>query len=315
MAIKYGDWQSMPDYREGWQDKNKSSVVGAIKALDLTTRVPGLKEISNKVHEGEDYIMTGANRVLEPILQAESAGAGQADPIRQTLSKVDPERHKMYQDWWNSHGADVAAIAAISYFTGGAAANALGPSAGAGAGSGAAAAAPAASGGAGAAGGTAGLGAAATSAITPTTFSALSGVGAGAGAGAAGSTTGALVGASSITPALVNAGAGIAGASGAGTLGTAGTLAATNAITPTLASIGAGQGSAGLSAINKVANAVKTGNQYRSNISKFVQPNNEKQRSYNQANALAQRIVNEEQPKNEKIKKISNQIMINRFRR
>jgi len=298
--IDYGDWRNQPDYREGWQDKNKSSVVGMIRALDLTQKLPVIGEVSKKLHEGEDYLITGANRVLAPALNFESKTLGQADPIRQTLSKVDPERHKAYQDWWNNHGGDIALIAALTYATGGAAAGASN------------AGAPAASGGAGAAGGTAGFGAAGSAAITPAFQSTAIGAGAGA---TAGTTTGSLVGAGAITPAFASgAYQGVAGASGAGTLGTAGTAAATNAVTPALASLGGSP--AGI--LSKAANVAKTANKYdayRSNISKAYQPSKEKEVARQKELQLAEMIRNNQPDRVGNINKLTGQIVMNKYNR
>jgi hypothetical protein len=262
------DYTKTPDYRDGWVDPNTSAIGGLVgntfgvnagDSSGLLGYGPAGAELANM-----NTILTGTNRVLAPILSAESAGPGQADPIRQTLQQSDPETHKQYQSWWNNHGGDIAAIAAATYFTGGAAGSAI-------QGSEAAAAAPAAGGAAGAAGGTASLGAAGAAAITPE----LAYGGAAAGAGAAGSTTGSLVGAGAITPAFASgAYGGAAGAFGSGTLGAAGTAAATNALTPSLASLGTA--GAGTSALDKIVNAAKQANKfdkYRSNIMKIANPN------------------------------------------
>jgi hypothetical protein len=257
------DYTKTPDYREGWQDPNKSAIgglVGSTFGVDPTNwgSSPATGELALM-----NTVLTGANRVLAPVLSAEAAGPGQADPIRQTLSHVDPETHKSYQSWWNNHGGDIAAIAAATYFTGGAAGKAIAASE---------SAAPAAGAGAveGAAGGTASLGTAGAAAITPE----LAYGGGAAGAGAAGSTTGSLVGAGAITPAFASgAYGGTAGAFGSGTLGAAGTAAATNALTPSLASLGT---AAETSVLGKVINAAKQANKfdkYRSNIMKVANPN------------------------------------------
>ena len=305
----WGDWRKMPDYREGWSDPNSSAIGGLIGntfGVDQNNPVTGELFVLNRV-------LSGANQILAPVLKAESEGPGQADPIRQTLSQVAPETHKQYQDWWNNHGGDVAAIAAATYFTGGAAGAALQSgegAAGAGGAGAAAAAAPAASGGAGAAGGTAGLSAAGAAAITPELAYAggaaggLAGAGGGAAAGglagAAGSTTGSLLAANAITPALSTigleaAGPGIAGAAGSGTLGTAGSAAASNAVTPYLASIG--EGSQGISALGKAAQAIRYGNTYRSNIMNLMKTDSHADLNRNKQLQLAEIIANSRQPK------------------
>lgn len=296
--INWGQWQSMPDYREGWKDKNKSSIVGIIRALDLTQKIPGIGEVSKTIHEGEDRVMTGLNRALAPLLKFESETVGQADPIRQTLSKVAPETHKRYQDWWNNHGADVAAIAALTYVTGGAGAKAA---AGAGSGTGAATgatAAPAASGGATASGGLAGSTAAATQAISPVLAS---------------------LGGGTAAPASIGSvtGGGLASAAAPGTLGAAGTSAAMNALTPAFATFGA----ATPSTAQGIFNAAKQGNAYRSNISKVQATDTgptDEQRNRAMKESLAQQILKSgerkpEDQKDKKIKNMANNIMMNRF--
>jgi len=293
--INWGQWQSMPDYREGLKDKNKSAIVGVIRALDLTQNVPVIGEASKFIHEGEDRVITGVNRALAPILKFESETGGQADPIRQTLSKIAPEQHKRYQDWWNNHGADIAAIAAITYATAGAGTSAA---AGGGGGTASTTAAPAAST-VGGGGGLAGSTTAAVNAITPSTFSALSGIG----GGAAGGTT-----AGSVT------GGGLASAAGTGTLGAAGTSAAMNALTPAFATFGATTPSTA----SGVLNAIKQGNNYRSNINTLRGSSDtgldDQQRNRVMAESLAQQILKsgekQEQPK---IKRMAANIMMNRF--
>jgi len=291
--VNWGQWQSMPDYREGWKDKNKSSIVGLIRSLDLTQKIPGIGEVSKTVHEGEDRVLSGVNRVLAPILSFESETGGQADPIRQTLSKVSPETHKRYQDWWNNHGGDIAAVAALTYLTAGAG-TAAATSGGGGAATGATAA-PAASGGATASGGLAGSTAAATQAITPSLAS---------------------LGAGTAAPASVGSvtGGGLASAAAPGTLGAAGTSAAINALTPAFATFGATTPSTASS----IYNAAKQGNAYRSNISKLQSTDTgptEEQRSRGMAESLAQQILKsgERKPEDYKIKRMANNIMMNRF--
>ena len=310
--VNWGNWQSLPDYREGWQDKNKSAI-GRILKMDPTSK---WNPVSKTLHEGEDRILTGVNRVLAPVLQFESQTVGQADPIRQTLSKIAPETHKQYQDWWNNHGADVAGIAALTYFSGGAAAGALGSSGGGAAAGGAtaASAAPAASGAAGAAGGAGAIGAAGSAAITPAFASGAAG--AGAGAGVAGSTTGSLIGASALTPAFASGAIpGITGAAGLGTLGTAGTSAATAALTPGFASLG----SVAPSFASKAYNFGKQANEYRGNIEKLRGTETgptDQQRSYKAANDLAFRILKsgEKAPNTSTAKKITNELFNRRLR-
>jgi len=285
--INWGQWQSMPDYRAGMVNKNRSAI-GAILKMDPTSK---WNPVSKTLHEGEDRILTGANQVLAPILKFESETGGQADPIRQTLSQIAPETHKQYQDWWNNHGADIAAIAALTYVTGGAGTKAA---VGAGETTGATAA-PAASGSSLSTGGLAGSTAATTNAITP----ALAYAGGVAEPVTAGSVTG----------------GGILSASAPGTLGAVGTNAALQALTPAFATYGASTG-AGSAALKGIRQA----NAYRANINTIKGTDtapSDKQRYNAMAEQLSQQILKsgEKGPQNDKMKKMANQIYMNRFAR
>lgn len=303
--VDWGDWQQMPDYRSGWKDKNKSSIGSLITYLDPHTslgKMPFLKNIdflekgSNFHQEGNDRLWTGANRVLEPVMKVLSKGGKYTDPVQGSLSMTFPEQHQGITDWATTHGADVAAIVAATYFSGGAAAGALG--AGAGAGAGAA---------------TSGLGAAGSAAITP----ALASLGAAAAPAAASGTAGlAAAGSAAITPALASL-AGSAASTGmlSGGLGLAGTAAANSMLTPSLASLGTAAAEPGLlSTVKDIYGYASKGKDYYSNLNNFAKNNGptDQQRYNQQAGAMADRILNANKPQTAR-QKVSNQLMINKF--
>lgn len=299
--VNWSDWQQMPDYRSGWRDKNKSSIGSIITYLDPHTslgympvfkNVDFLRQGSDFSMKGNEALWTGANRVLEPILTAESKILGKYDPVRYSLSKAFPEQHANVTNWVNTHGADAAAIAAATYFTAGAAGAAVGSAAGGGAaatGAGGAAAGSALGGGA-AASGTGAISALGSAAITPA-FS--STVGAGLSSSAA---------------------AGAAGL-GYGGLGAAGTAAGLSAITPALASLGTAGSSLGLLGSLKAAyGTVKPYTSMASNIKSFADANKaptDRERYASQAGAMAERVLQagEETAR----QRIAKQLVINKF--
>jgi hypothetical protein len=302
MTINWGDYQQMPDYRAGWIDKNRNAFGGLLRTFDPMTYVPGLNAPANAAHDIGGNFVSGVNRILSPVVgaaqdftQATTPGMKQ---VQQATGMEGIDRFVRDKPF------DAAALAAASFFTGGAAAEALGPSA--------AAAAPAASGGAGAMGGMSSASAAGSAAITPA-FQSGAVAGSGLGAGAAGSTTGSLVGASSITPALSSgAYGGMAGAAGASTLGTAGTAAATGLLTPSMNTLGTGTGLMG--SLKPYTDGANTADRFRRNFNNVSQPNQDEARLRKQQNALAQRIIDDPQPKRN-VKRISDQIMMNNFQK
>jgi hypothetical protein len=301
MTINWGDYQQMPDYRAGWVDKNKNAFGGLLRAMDPMTYAPGIGVTANAAHDAGGEFVSGVNKALSPVVgaaqdftQATTPGMKQ---VQQSTGMDGIDRFVRDKPF------DAAALAAASFFTGGAAANAMG------AGS---AAAPAASGGAGAMGGMSSASAAGSAAITPA-FQSGAVAGSGLGAGAAGSTTGSLVGASSITPALSSgAYGGMAGAAGAGTLGTAGTAAATGLLTPSMNTLGTGTGFMG--SLKPYTDGANTADRFRRNFNNVSQPNQDEARLRKQQNALAQRIIDDPQPKRN-VKRISDQIMMSNFQR
>lgn len=300
--MNFGDWQSMPDYREGWVDKKKNAFGSLLRAADPMTYVPGVNVTANAAHDIGGEFVTGANRVLSPIVKG----------TNQVLEATTPGVKKMHEAvpmlgninrFAEDKPFDAAALAAATFFTGGAAAKGIG----------AMSAAPAASGGAGAMGGLSSAGAAGSAAITPSFMSGAA-AGGGMGAGAAGSTTGALVGASSITPALASGTyGGMAGASGLGTLGTAGTAAATSALTPGFATMGAGYGA--MDTAKSFMNKASEANSYRKNFSQFSGPDTDKIRANTQANAFAQKILDSNSVPTTNIKRIADKISMKRWER
>jgi hypothetical protein len=301
--MNFGDWQNMPDYREGWRDKNKNAFGSMLRAADPMTYVPGLGAPANLAHDIGGEFVTGANRVLSPIvkgtnqvLEATTPGVKQMHEAVPALGNVN----RFIED----KPFDAAALMAATFFSGGAAANAIGSGA---------AAAPAASGAAGAMGGMASAGTTGTSAITPALSGTAAGTGAGVGTGAAGSTTGALIPASAISPAMASgAYGGISGASGLGTLGTAGTAAATSALTPSFMTMGA----AAPSFMDTASNAISKGREfksYHSNMNNFAGQDTDRLRSNNQANALSQKILDSNSVPTTNIKRIADRISMNRW--
>jgi hypothetical protein len=298
--MNFGDWQSMPDYRDGWKDKNKNAFGGMLRAMDPMTYVPGVNVLANSAHDIGGEFVSGANRALSPlvkgtnqVLEATTPGVKQMHEAVPALGNVN----RFIED----KPFDAAALAAATFFSGGAAAKAMGAGA---------AAAPAASGGAGAMGGLSSAGAAGTSAITPSFASGA--VGAGAGAGAAGSTTGSLVGAGAITPGLASGTyGGIAGAAGTGTLGTAGTAASGSALTPSFMAMGA----SAPSFMDTAGHTISKGREFKSyhdNINRFSGPDTDKARANNQANSFAQKILDSNSVPTTATGRIANKIIMKR---
>jgi hypothetical protein len=301
--INFGDWQNMPDYREGWRDKNKNAFGSMLRAADPMTYVPGLGAPANMAHDIGGEFVTGANRVLSPIVKGTNQVLEATTPGVKQLHEAVPMLGNINR-FVEDKPFDAAALMAATFFTGGAAANALGS---------AAAAAPAASGGAGAMGGMASAGTTGTAAITPALSVTAAGTGAGAGAGAAGSTTGALIPASAISPAMASgAYGGISGAAGTGTLGTAGTAAATSALTPSFMTMGG----AGYGAIEKARSFMgkaQDAQRYQKSFSNVVEPDTDKLNANRQANGLAQKILDSNSVPTTNIKRIADRISMNRW--
>lgn len=301
--INYGDWQNMPDYREGWVDKHKNAFGDLLRAMDPMTYIPGVNVVANAVHDVGDEFVTGANRVLSPIVKGTNQVLEATTPGVKQLHEAVPMLGNINR-FIEDKPFDAAALAAATFFSGGAAANAMG-----------AAAAPAASGGAGAMGGMASAGAAGSAAITPSFMSGAA-AGGGIGAGVAGSTTGALVGANAITPALASGTyGGIAGASGLGTLGTAGTAAGMSALTPAFASMGGAVSYGAMDTAKSFMNKAMEANRYRKNFSQFSGPDTDKLNADRQANAFAQKILESNSVPTINIKRIADKISMNRWER
>lgn len=293
--INWGNWQELPDYRAGWKDKHKSSISGIAKALDVTTYIPGANKVSDFVHEGADRVLTTGNQVLSPIVKFATDGSNKitGGGERKINSALGLEGA---YDFIREKPVDALAVAAATYFTGGA----LGGAAAGGGGS--------AAGGA-AAGGTGTLGAAGTTAagtaITPAFASTATGAGVTAGAGAG-----------AITPAFAASGLSIAPAAASGGLGAAGTAAANSLLTPAFASYGGASAGGGLlSSAKNLYGKFSSGKNYLDNI-KTVADSDKSPTDrdiYNmQATDLAERIRNSYQPQEYK-KKVAKQIMFNKF--
>lgn len=306
----WGDWQNMPDYREGWQDKNKSGVARIARALDPTTYIPGLNIVANKAHDVAERGADMGNRVLSPVVGAAQKVTEFTNPWMKPLQKAVPQI-KNIDTFIRDKPVDAAAIAAATFFTGGAASSALG--------AGGTAAAPAAST-LGGAGGAASAGASGSTLLAPTTFSSLgtglasSGAGAGVAAPIAGSTTGSI-----------------------GTLGTVGTAAGNSLLTPAatgslggFANVGGaapglfgsfGNTASGLLSTAKgylaPLNQYTAPLQYAKNLSGYAEADaaQENNRISNQQNVLSQRILDTPPAKAAQRKRITDAIMFNKFDR
>jgi len=271
----------MPDYRQYAPRKNSSPIASLGRMLDPMTHIPGVNILPNYVHDAAEYVAEKGNQALSPVFGALGSVAEKIDPVQMSLKATFPDQHMRVKEWVTNHPIDTMALVAAAYF-GGAAAGGIGQ-----------AGAPAAST-AGGAGGTAGIQGAGAAAITPT-FS--SGAITAPGAFGAGSTTGSLLGAEAITPALASgAYGGVAGAAGTGTLGTAGTSAGMAALTPSFASMGASSPSL-LSQLKNLYKTYGKYNRYRTNVQQFADKTpssrDRLRAQYNaEANALAERVLN-----------------------
>lgn len=294
--IDYADWQNMPDYRQGWQNKHKSGIASLGRTFDVTTYIPGANKVSDFMHEGTQRGMTAANTYISPVVKTVNQGLDVIDPTAKWLkdNTVLGDVNRFVEE----KPADALAIAAATYFTAGAASNALG-----GAGAAGSAAAPAASGGAGAAGGMAG-----------------------AAGGAASGTAGiSALGSAAITPAFESAAGSAltssalsgAAATGYGGLGAAGTAAGTSLLTPAFASTGAAASEGGLlSSLKNTYGKVSKYKDYYDNVKTVADANRQptdRQRYNAQAGAMAERILNNGQAQNDYRQRVANQLMINRF--
>lgn len=159
--INWGDFWQMPDYRQFQQpNKNRSIVAELGRTLDPMTHIPGIKEIANPIHDAAQWGADTGNRLLSPVVGAANQVTDFITPGLKQLRRAVPMLENVHQFVQNKP-VDAAAIAAATYFSGGAAAKAFAPAmGGAGAGGTGTAAAP--------------LGAAntaaASNAITPTAF-------------------------------------------------------------------------------------------------------------------------------------------------
>ena len=283
--INYGDWQNMPDYREGWVDKHKNAFGDLLRAADPMTYVPGISSVANPIHDMGDAAVTGINTTLSPVIKATNKVLKTVTPGVQYMEDNIPAMGNVNR-FIENKPFDAAALAAATFFSGGAAGEALGPSA---------TAAPAVSGGTGAMGGLNSFGAAATNAITPALSGTAAGTGAGAGAGMGGSVGGTLTSISAPS-----------------TLGTAGTAAATNAITPALSTLGASTPSFMANAAN-VLNKGREFKSYFDNMNTMAGPDTNRIRSNNQANAFAQQIINSNSVPTTNTGRIADKIMMKRI--
>jgi len=283
--INWGDYQNMPDYREGWQDPHQSGVARIGRALDPTTYIPGLNQISNPIHTMAEGAADTSNAALSPVMKAADRFTEKTTPGLKQLRSSVPGMEGI-TNFVNNKPVDAAAIAAATFFSGGAAANALG---GAGAAGGVGTSA------AGAPLGSAGT-AAATNALTPAAFTAAGGAGGSAFAAPASSllSAGQAAGMSALTPAGYASGASALSApiSGAGLLGTTGTQAGLAALTPSF--MGQGASSGVLEAIKPYAQkAMQVKDQY-STLKNYGMPDQNKVMNDRMQRDLAERIKNDD---------------------
>lgn len=118
--VDWGDYKTMPDYREGWSNPHSSPVTDIHRALSPDTYAPGfLGELANGRLDVEQQRHETANQVLSPIVGFLQDGQDKVLPY-----------HKQFHHWVGLDGidrfirekpADAAAIAAATYFTAGAA--------------------------------------------------------------------------------------------------------------------------------------------------------------------------------------------------
>jgi len=279
--INFGNWQETEKLTGSntWQDPHHSGIADLGRKLDVMTYVPGLNALPNTVHDIAIPVASAVNQYASPVVGVAQEINRYANPWIKTIKKSAPGAYDYIngiEEYAHQKPGDAAAVAAATYFTAGAATEAV---AGAGA-----AAAPAASGGAEAVGGLgagaeAGIGAAAGNAITPTFAS------------------GAVD-------------AGMAGASaGTGTLGAAGTAAGAGMLTP---SFGAGGASSFMNSIRPIMDKVKTVNSYKNSLSSQTTPNNDRINANNQADNLTRSILNSGNAPST-TGRITNQIVMNRF--
>jgi hypothetical protein len=276
VAINYGDWQSMPDYRD-MSNKNASSIARLGRALDPMTYIPGIKEVVNPIHDVAEAGADGVNQVLSPVVGAlQEVGSFITPGLKQTEKMLGlGGLNRFIRD----KPLDAAAIAAATFFSAGAATPAL---------TGAAT------------GGT--LGAAGTAAGSSVLAGGTTAGAAGSGLGAAGS----AAATSAITPAF-SSGAIAAGSAAPTALGVSGTAAATSALTPALASLGTAgtaptaagsllntfKGAYDTLSNNPIYKGFKTAKSYKDNLSGFETPDFEQNRNFELSNQLAQRILND----------------------
>lgn len=267
----YSDWQKMPNPAEGYQNPHRAAFGGILRALDPMTYIPGIKEVANPVHDAGEQLVTGVNTVLSPVI-------GAAQKVTETITPG----LKQFQDavpitkdidrFVRDKPFDAAALAAATFFSGGAATPALTGTASAGS------------------LGAAGAGAA-TSAITP----ALASTGAATtGAGALGA-AGTAAGQAALTPAFAS-GLGATTAAAPGILGATGTAALNAAIPSTYGALSSSIPSASLlntfkTNIKPLKAKLSRANDYYSNFKNFAQPDQNEIRRKQIEDQLMQNIT------------------------
>ena len=275
--VDYGSlWQDMPDYRE-FSNSHQSAIGSIARALDPMTYIPGVDIFANKAHDAATAGITAGNTALSPLVGGAIDITNKIDPALGFVHKAVPQTQEI-DNFVRNKPVDAAGIAAATYFSGGAASGLF---EGAGAGT-------AAAGSLGA-----GADAAAANAITPVGLTAgESAIAAPVGGAATGLGTigasGLETGANLLTPAS------FAGSSSAapGLLGATGSQFASNAITPSFMQLG-GKTPGLLDSFQPAFKALKTANDYKSNLQNFSQPDNSKQNKLRAEMALSDKILND----------------------
>jgi hypothetical protein len=132
--INWGDWQQMPDYRQFIDQNKHKSVVGQLaRTFDPMTYIPGVNQVANPIHDAGSAGITAANKALSPVVGAAQKFTEFTTPGLKQLQDAVPVT-KDIDRFVRNKPLDAAAIAAATYFSGGAASGLLGGS-GAGAGS------------------------------------------------------------------------------------------------------------------------------------------------------------------------------------
>lgn len=132
MAINWGDYRQMPDYRQFIDpNKHKSPVAQIARALDPTTSIPGVQAIANPIHDAATAGIESGNKALSPLVGAAQKFTEATTPGLKQVQNAIPFT-KDVDRFVRDKPLDAAGIAAATYFSGGAAGGMFGGGAGAG---------------------------------------------------------------------------------------------------------------------------------------------------------------------------------------